>query len=508
MRVGWKAGSSDPAVASYRYRVLAPMEALTRRGHDVEPFDPAKSELYDQVVFCKSYGQEDRELARRLRARGARVVFDLCDNHLYNPFDHPKYRKAREHIGEMVALADRVTCSTPTLAMIVAEAFGRGDVTVVPDAVEAHVAEPAQRTGDGPVRLLWYGSHGSPNAPSGMTDLLLIREQLERLARRRPVLLTVCSNNRSKFDERIAPLKLPTRYVDWTLESFGQVLAAADVVLLPASINPFTVCKTHNRLTTALHAGVPVVATALESYREFAPFCTLDDWEGGLWRAVDDNAAERRRALSAREVLDRAWSMAAIAPRWEQALGLRSLSAIRPSLRVVGRLDAVAETAVGGWVFAPAEPNLTLTVLLEAEGRIVARARADQVRPDLAEVGLPAACGFVLPAPPPGAAWSVRVQEADWTFAERPLRPGEACRAESSAGALIAPPPARRNRRGELVAALRARREALVQHRRAEESRGAGRAGALLLADLADAGSAATLPLPSARPALTLVRAG
>lgn len=465
MRTGWKGGAHDPAVASFRYRVQAPVNALRDLGHDVEVFDPARVDGYDQVVFCKTYSPADRALARALRKRGGRVVFDLCDNHLYNPFDHPKYRQAREHIGEMVTLADQVVCSTPALAAILAEAYGRTDIACVPDAVEVHAAEPARVSPRGPLRLLWFGSHGSPNAPAGMTDLLLIREPLQALARRRSVMLTVCSNNRDKFQERIGPLDVPTRYVEWSLDGFGAVLTAADAVLLPAGLNAFTACKTHNRLTTAIHAGVPVVATGLESYRDFAAFCTLDDWEGGLQRVSEDNAAERRRALSARDLLDRCWSIQALAPRWEAALAL-SKQAARPIVhaapRLHGRLDALVDETLGGWVHAPAEPGYRAEVVLEVEGEVVARTRADQARLDLEKAGLPADCGFVLPAPPPRADWRVRVLETDWTFLDRPVMKAEPLVGAGAAGPpLLTPPSARRAVRSVLADRLRVRRRAL-----------------------------------------------
>lgn len=512
MLVGWKAGTTDPRVASFRYRVQAPAAALAARGHAVEVFDPARADDYDQVVFCKSYGPADRELARRVRARGGRIVFDLCDNHLYNPFNHPKYAHAREHIGEMVVLADQVTCSTPTLGAVLLEAYGPRDILVAPDAVEVHLAEPAPARRSGPLRLLWYGSHGSPNAPAGMSDLLLIREELEALAAVHPIVLTVCSNNRAKFDEQIAPLRLPTRYVEWSMDGFGEVLAQADGVLLPTSLNPFTACKTHNRLTTATHAGVPVVATGLESYREFAAYCTLDDWTGGLRRLAEQNGAERRRALDSREVLDRRWTIEAIAPVWEQALGLARTSraaSSRSGLRLHGRLDAVADQSLSGWVYAPAAAGERFEVELQVDGRAAAVVRADQARLDLEKAGLPASCGFVLPAPPPGTNWRVHIPELDWSFADRPVIKSEAAATVGrNAAPLLSPPAARRDVRLALAERMRARRVAL-EELRAEEARRRGMREAAALSALASGEVAPpeTLRRPAAgvRPLLQLV---
>ena len=409
------------------------MAGLRACGHKVEVLDPAKSDTYDVVVFSKAYSAENRSFARALKRRGGRVVFDICDNHFYNPFDLPKYQRAREEIGEMISIADRVVCSTPALAKVIRdEVDGAFEPNVIDDIVERFASTSRPEASDQPLRLIWFGSHGSPNAPSGMTDLLLIREELEALAARRSIELTVCSNNQAKYDRSIAPMRVPSRYVEWTLEGFPKLLADSDAVLLPMSINPFTACKTHNRLSTALYAGVPVIASGIDSYREFDRYCTLDDWAGGLQAIVEAGAEERRRALRSRRHIDRRWTMQALAAQWEAALSLPSRAA-RPadrSLRVHGRLDAVAHTTVTGWVRAPLDPEARLQVVLECDGEPVAVAVASRPREDLRRVGLPADCGFSLPLPPrlvnaAMARLTVRVLESGWVVGENPILVGD-----------------------------------------------------------------------------------
>ena len=66
-------------------------------------------------------------------------------------------------------------------------------------------------------------------------------------------------------------------------------------MVVPISPNPFTRCKSANRPALALAAGVPVVADAIPSYRELAPYLTLDDWAGGLRHAPMASCSIRRR---------------------------------------------------------------------------------------------------------------------------------------------------------------------------------------------------------------------
>ncbi|HEX8234183.1 MAG TPA: hypothetical protein VF559_12665 [Caulobacteraceae bacterium] len=432
MLIGWKGAGSDRAVASLRYRVEAPVEALRARGQPVELFDAANAEAYDTVVFAKAYGDAERELARAVKARGGRVVFDLCDNHFHNPYALPRYVRAREQLLDMLALADVVTCTTPALAEVIrAEAPEAPEPVVIGDLVEAlPPASPSLEPFEG-LRLLWFGSHGSPNAPSGMADLLLIERQLAALGARTPLQLVVCSNDRGKYERLIAPLKLDSRYVDWKLESFPGVLASADAVVIPVSPNPFTACKSHNRLTLALHAGVPVIADAIDSYREFGPWCTLDDWNGGFERLLAATDEERRRAEASRPHLESRWSMAALAPQWERALGLepkaqRAGNGVRTNNRPLacqGAVDPRAAGAITGWVRAPSDPSRKLTVRLERDGQTLADAVADLPRADLERAGMRGCdCGFSLPLPPePETAFRL-VTETNWDFDEPRVR--------------------------------------------------------------------------------------
>ena len=280
MTLAFKARVKDPTIASYRYRVLEPIAFLKARGQQVEEFDEAYIDRYRTVVFSKAYGPEDRKLARRLKGAGKRVILDLCDDHFFNPADLPKYREARESLLAMIAICDKVVCSTPVLARSVQANAGLAETpAVAPDAYEQATAPERPPPSEGqPARLLWFGRHGSPNAPAGMADLLLVKDQLVEALALRPFELVICSDSEARFRDVAAELEIPTRFVVWTPESFAVELARADAALIPLSDNPFVAAKTHNRLTLALSAGAPVIADHLDSYEEFAPFAWIGDW--------------------------------------------------------------------------------------------------------------------------------------------------------------------------------------------------------------------------------------
>jgi hypothetical protein len=339
MRIAFKPRAVDPAVASFRYRVAAPVAALARRGHAVEMFDDANRGDYDVVVFSKCYGAAEQALADEIRGRGGRAILDLCDNHFYNPNGLPSYERAREDLAAMAARCSGVVCSTPVLSRIVEAELGLAAAPAVAgDPLDAAGDGEAPRQPPGERLLLWFGHHGSPNAPGGMCDLLQVAAPLVAAARRWPFALVVLSNNRDLFEREIRPALSSARYVEWSAERQRALLGCASAVLLPLSDNPFVACKTHNRLSVALAAGVPVVADVIESYREFAPYAYLGDWPAGLEAVLARPGEAHARAAPARDYLEAFWSIEVVAGQWERALGLASAEPPRVAGRRRGRL--------------------------------------------------------------------------------------------------------------------------------------------------------------------------
>ena len=319
--IGWLPVTDDEKVASVRYRTLWPVIGLRQRGRMVSLFQRGARHLYSALLFSKRAHLEDLNLGRQTKERGGSVIFDLCDNHFYNPQGAPEYRALRTRLLAMVGMADRVICSTRRLAEVVGEETGRThDIHVVGDFVEHITLPPLSATKRKLPMLLWFGSHGSDNADAGMLDLLNITEYLLHQYRRAPFELVVVSNNREKFDTHLASLPLPVRYIAWNTEAFPATLVQAAAVLLPLSNNPFVACKTHNRISLALRAGIPVVGDLIDSYSEFAPYAYLDCWPDGLEAVIERPAEAKARASAAEKYIDEVWSPTRVIDAWDRAL--------------------------------------------------------------------------------------------------------------------------------------------------------------------------------------------
>lgn len=312
--IAWKTQGSR-AIASARYRALLPARHLCEAGWPCEVFAPERADTYRLVVFQKVYDDATVREVERLKARGAKTVFDLCDNLFYYDLDDAAAAARRaEQLRRMIGAADAVTVSTPALAAVVRETAGRDDTVVIDDAVEVPRLNPLARSyyrlrgGLGAkraeeFRVVWYGIAGRTRPRFGMVDLEKVLPALSALNRETPVSLSVISNSEEMFREYTRGADFPVRYQEWGRRSFPYLFEPHDVCVLPVSPNPLTLCKTSNRLLLSLMLGVAVVADRIPSYEEFAPFVRFEDWERNLREYAADADLRRRNVRDARDYI-------------------------------------------------------------------------------------------------------------------------------------------------------------------------------------------------------------
>lgn len=341
-QIGWKPRHASLRSAGTRIRCRNIVEELRTRNYSVECFRQRRCSRYDVIVFSKIYDDSSYNEAVDARQRGAKIVFDLYDNHFYNPKGSPDLQAARGQQLRMIELADLVVTSTVTLAEVVREESKLAKpITVIGDAVEEGVNLLHQsalsrwwvtrkaddlikrirnRKRSGRTALLWFGIHGGPHAEHGMGDLERVRPVLERLDQEYPLSLTVISNSWAKYRRLISPWRIPTDYLEWEPSTFEQVAREHSIAVVPVTINPFTACKSANRLTQALALGLAVVADEIPSYQEFRDVVCLDQWEDGLRRYLSDPATRARDVAAGQQLIRERWTIAHIATQWESAL--------------------------------------------------------------------------------------------------------------------------------------------------------------------------------------------
>jgi glycosyltransferase involved in cell wall biosynthesis len=321
-----------------RIRCLNPLAALRAGGYPAEIFDRSRAGRYAAVVYSKVYDDASREEALWLKSRGVRIAFDLCDNHFFDARGEPAAEPRRRRLIGMMKAADHLVTSTDALADVMrTESGDERPITIIGDGVETAITTPrasawqlalrsmalrrllttlARERATGTTPLVWFGSHGSPTATSGMGDLRMIRPVCEEIAGRHKISLTVISNSWRAYLRTTSRWRIPTRYLSWHPETFLQALSAHAIAVIPIRLDPFTMCKTNNRLATALQAGVAVVADAIPSYEPFRDVAFLNDWKQGLETYLANPTTRAQHVAEGRRIIARDWTNARVAARW------------------------------------------------------------------------------------------------------------------------------------------------------------------------------------------------
>ena len=270
-------------MASARIRCLNTLGQLGKQHYPAELYSEKNESDYRIVVFSKAYTNKEIVIARRLRDRGTKIVFDLCDNHFLLGED----RNAR--LKEMFELADHWVVSSEALGKVVTSTMGSvKPLTVIEDAVEetlsgskvdivgwvkAHIelykldqfisANHVNRT----THLVWFGNHKAGYKDSGLAHVNKIRPVLEKVNQSDALALTVISNSRNVFDQVFTDWQLPVFYLNWSAHTFYKAMKRHKIAVIPIDVNEFTNVKTNNRIALSLFLGLGVVADGIDSYQ-------------------------------------------------------------------------------------------------------------------------------------------------------------------------------------------------------------------------------------------------
>lgn len=344
MSVRWWTSRISPKHAGIRIRAHLVIRELRRQGCDAGWFDAHAHDARAMrtLVVHMRYDDATRRQVEVLRARGVRIVFDMCDNHFYAQPDQPQKAARAAPLRRMLRLADEVVVSTPELGAVVQAqaqlatpprviADACDDLSYVPVSLKHRMRAllPGVRLrrrvraslAEGRVPLLWFGHHGTYE-DVGMLDLLRIRDELERLDRRIPLHLSVVSDNRDKFRAHFRDWRFPVAYADWYAHQFDRIARLHTIALIPVVENDFTRGKTANRVVTAFTHGLAVVADPLPSYRPFAQCVAFSNWSEAIARYATDEVARSRDVESGRGKAHACFGIESVARQWRELLVL------------------------------------------------------------------------------------------------------------------------------------------------------------------------------------------
>lgn len=314
-------GAASSDLASIRYRVLSPIQAMAGRGQQHRVIQMVSAEAQDVsdravqadvLIFSKSLLGENEDLAARAQRLGIPVVFDICDNHFGDPNLGGHYRR-------MIGLADLVICNTAEMARA-ARDQGAPDTLVIEDPFEGPKGVPGALAGD-PMRLLWFGHRTNLDSLRGAV------RDLYAYAGRRRISLTVLTELSDEVLAYCAPIQAAVagrfefRLAPWSLDAQWAALAACDAVIIPCLQTEAKRVKSANRMIEALWAGRPVAAQPMPAYAPFAEWAAVrDTLSEGLEQLVKDREALPGVISAAQRHIVARYSPAVIGQAWAEAI--------------------------------------------------------------------------------------------------------------------------------------------------------------------------------------------
>jgi len=332
-KIGW-IPAGDESIASSRYRAFNPIRELRKRNVPVEIYKHRRRDMYSTLVVQKNYDPSVRDTAEAIRARGGKVILDLCDNHFLfvngQGSDDAELRRSR--LEAMLLVTDLVTVSSEEMGRLV-ESTVDLPCYVVDDMIdslsnrpfwrrmlsEQHAVSHRYRRSNGPLRLVWFGNAGSELYDFGMIDLGRIIDELNVLSGTLDIQLTVISNSEEQFQRYVrSSASFPVEYEEWDLSTFEQSARSHDACVMPIRLNDFTRYKTANRVATAVFLGLPVVTSMVPSYERYAAALYIDNWASNLQVIANSPDEVADKLQLARELAEMQFFPEPVCLQWQK----------------------------------------------------------------------------------------------------------------------------------------------------------------------------------------------
>lgn len=325
-------------------RLLQPLDHLASSGKiDLIVADPVEALGYRaDVIATQRYALPDAAaadaLAAHCRAQGIRLLYDLDDDLLHIPPDHPEAAVLRPRarlVARMLRHADTIWVSTDQLRHSLGAA-GRTAV-VVPNGLDERLwTAPPARISRGKVRILYMGT------ATHEADFALVAPALARLAAafagrvRIDLIGVTAQDDLPGWINRVVPPAAASpsypRFVAWMI---GQ---SWDIGIAPLADSGFNRCKSAIKTLDYAAIGMAVLASDVPAYRgSLAQLVEDTGWFDALAGLIAGKQSRLERARAAREYFLKTGTLEAQTAMRMTALRALIRKKISPSRRGQGR---------------------------------------------------------------------------------------------------------------------------------------------------------------------------
>lgn len=279
--------------ASARFRAEWPAKYL---GAAIVETTAIYSDLCDAdlVIFQKTYNLKFLDLARRLKEKGIKIAFDLCDAEWIN----------REvEIKAMIEAVDFVTVSTVAIKAWIINQYPKKSCYIIPDGHDLDYYKPGKpvKQNAGSMNYVWYGNSGT------ILSLRAIMGALEANSGPKDTLTIIadeCGRNAILSD------KIGIKFVPWQLKTVNNEIRRCNLVLNPKLDNESYRVKSNNKTAMAYILGLPCIERM------------ATDEKGWTDDLINLRLVKNRKkdVMDKRDYFLKNFNMTAVAKIWQEAI--------------------------------------------------------------------------------------------------------------------------------------------------------------------------------------------
>lgn len=277
IKIGWVVPRALPysiVMASTRLRAYDVIGYLPKGKVKAGLYNPFCR--YDVIVFQKAFNRRFLNLAKRLKNKGVKIVFDINVNYIDSDMVFVR-RDQRQNIKEMLSIADAVIVPSPYLKDIYSS-YTKNTFLIEEIIEEKFFEVEKKHSKKNSIKLLYCGYAAKAD------ELYLIKDILKTLHKEYDIKLVLICDKDPKLDI------IPYSFYKYNHKRLPQLLIKGDIKISPRDLSrKYNLGHTFTRIGYPMAVGVPVAASPLSSYVQSpAIICGgKKEWEDALVRLIE-----------------------------------------------------------------------------------------------------------------------------------------------------------------------------------------------------------------------------
>lgn len=296
----------NEAMASTRIRSYDVINYLNAQRIPAELYNGHNN--YDIVIFQKSFQPNHIELAKRLQAKGTKIILDINVNYVLLENEAINYVKSEQksNILKMLGIADGVIVASEKLGEIYKNYHER--VTVIEESIEDRFfrANKVYEVNE-PLKLLYCGY------AIKAAEVLLIKEVLKALHKEFSVkMLYICEKD-PKLDI------IPYQFLEYNHALLPGLLLKGDIKIAPRDLsNSYNWGHTFTKVAYPMAVGLPAVASPVPSYlnRGVLICNNQSEWYDVLQKLISSADLRKEYGLAGKKIVKENFSIEVIGRKY------------------------------------------------------------------------------------------------------------------------------------------------------------------------------------------------